>query len=71
MPELAPLSGAEVKRTRERLGFSAVRPSGRQVILRRGQQRWVVPMHQEIQVGTLAGILRQAGATSADFIDAI
>jgi predicted RNA binding protein YcfA (HicA-like mRNA interferase family) len=38
--------------------------------LRRGGQGCVVPMHREIQVGTLHGILKQAGVEPDDFINA-
>jgi len=31
----------------------------------------VVPDHRELKVGTLAGILRQAGISKADFLDAL
>jgi predicted RNA binding protein YcfA (HicA-like mRNA interferase family) len=39
--------------------------------MRRGSKGCVVPMHGEIKVGTLAGILRQADVTPEDFIAAL
>jgi hypothetical protein len=30
-----------------------------------------VPMHAELKTGTLAGVLRQAGVSAEDFIDAL
>ena len=71
MPELPNLSGAEVVRALERLGFVAVRQRGSHVMLRRGSTGCVVPLHREVKRGTLGGILRQAGIDAAEFIEAI
>jgi predicted RNA binding protein YcfA (HicA-like mRNA interferase family) len=68
MPKLPHLSGAEIVRILERLGFSKIRQSGSHVILRRGSRGCVVPMHSEVKVGTLAGILRQADISPDEFI---
>ena len=69
MPKLPRISGAAIVKARERLGFVKVRQSGSHVIMRRGPKGCVVPMHGEVKVGTLAGILRQAEVSQADFID--
>jgi predicted RNA binding protein YcfA (HicA-like mRNA interferase family) len=53
------------------LGFAVVRQSGSHVILRNGPIGCVVPNHKELKVGTLAGILRQAGVSAADFLRAL
>ena len=50
------------------LGFEQVRQSGSHVILRRGSKGCVVPLHAEIKVGTLAGVLRQAEVTTEEFM---
>lgn len=71
MPELPLVSGAEAVRALQRLGFEKLRQSGSHVIMRRGSKGCVVPMHSEIKVGTLAGILRQADVTPEDFIAAL
>jgi len=55
----------------ERLGFQKVRQSGSHVIMKRDGKGCVVPMHSEIKVGTLAGILRQAEVSPEDFIQAL
>lgn len=68
MPRLPRISGAEATRALERLGFSRVRQSGSHVFMRRGQDCCVVPTHPELKVGTLAGVLRQAGVTADEFI---
>jgi len=71
LPELPHLSGAEIVRALERLGFVAVRQRGSHVMLRRGASGCVVPLHREVKRGTLGGILRQAGIDAAEFIEAI
>jgi predicted RNA binding protein YcfA (HicA-like mRNA interferase family) len=71
MPKLPHVSGAEAVRALQRLGFEKLRQSGSHVILRRGSKGCVVPMHGEIKVGTLAGILRQADVTPEDFVAAL
>ncbi len=71
MPKLPHVSGAQVVKALERLGFVKVRQSGSHVILRRGSKGCVVPMHAEVKVGTLAGLLRQADLSPDDFINAL
>jgi hypothetical protein len=39
--------------------------------MRRGSSGCVVPNHREIKVGTLAGVLRQAGVSVEEFISAL
>ncbi len=68
MPELPHLSGAEIIRALERLGFSRVRQKGSHVVLRRGPSGCVVPLHREVKTGTLAGVLRQAGVPTEEFL---
>ena len=69
MPKLPRTSGAAIVKALERLGFLKVRQSGSHVIMRRASNGCVVPMHSEVKVGTLAGILRQAQVSQDDFID--
>jgi predicted RNA binding protein YcfA (HicA-like mRNA interferase family) len=71
LPELPHVSGAEVIRALERLGFTAVRQRGSHVVMGRGATGCVVPLHREIKRGTLGGILRQAGVDAAEFIEAL
>ena len=68
MPKLPHVSGATVIRALERLGFAKIRQSGSHVIMRRGSKGCVVPMHGEVKIGTLAGVLRQADITPDEFI---
>lgn len=71
MPKLPHVSGAAAVRALQRLGFEKLRQSGSHVIMRRASKGCVVPMHGEIKVGTLAGILRQANVTPEEFIAAL
>ena len=71
MPKLPILSGADVIKALERLGFTQVRQRGSHVVLRRGGTGTVVPLHREIKLGTLAGILRQTGVTQDEFLGAV
>jgi len=71
MPKLPRTSGAAIVKALERLGFVKVRQSGSHVIMRRGPKGCVVPMHSEVKVGTLAGILRQADISLDEFTDVL
>ena len=68
MPKLPVLSGAEVIRALERLGFAQVRQKGSHVVLRRGGIACVVPLHKQLKLGTLAAVLRQAQITADEFL---
>ncbi len=71
MPKLPHLSGSEIVRALERLGFALSRQKGSNVIMRRGSIGCVVPLHREVKVGTLSGILRQAGVSTNEFVDTL
>ncbi|OGT34713.1 MAG: hypothetical protein A2W28_08590 [Gammaproteobacteria bacterium RBG_16_51_14] len=71
MPKLPHVSGTEVQRALERLGFFKVRQSGSHVIMKRESKGCVVPMHKEVKIGTLAGVLRQADISPEEFIEAL
>jgi len=71
MPKLPHVSGAEIQRALERLGFQKVRQSGSHVVLRREAKGCVVPMHGEVKIGTLAGLLRQAEVSAEEFMVAL
>ena len=68
MPKLPRISGAEVVRRLECLGFVVVRQRGSHIVMRRVAAGCVVPNHRELKVGTLAGVLRQAGVSVEEFI---
>jgi len=71
MPKLPVVSGSEVIRALQRLGFIMIRQRGSHIILRRGSQGCVVPDHREVKTGTLAGLLKQAGVSVDEFIHAL
>ena len=71
MPKLPVLSGRDVVKALERLGFEQMRQKGSHVILQRAGIGCVVPLHREIKTGTLAGIIRQAGLTQDEFLGAV
>jgi len=75
LPSLRRVSGAEAIRALEHLGFARVRQRGSHVVLRRTTERGdvgcVVPLHRELALGTLRGILRQAHVTTDEFAAAL
>lgn len=71
MPKLPVVSGGEVVRALERLGFVVARQRGSHIVMRRGSMGCVVPNHRELKVGTLAGLLKQAGVSPEEFLDAL
>lgn len=68
MPKLPVLSGQDVIRALQQLGFEQVRQRGSHVVMRRGSAGCVVPLHAELKRGTLGGIIRQAGLTADEFL---
>jgi len=62
------MSGQEADRALEQ-----VRQRGSHVILKKrtpqGDIGCVVPLHRELAIGTLRGILKQTGVTPEDFMD--
>ena len=72
MPELRSVSGEQAIRALERLGFARVRQRGSHVVLKKqtagGDVGCAVPLHRSLAIGTLRGILRQAGVTVEDFL---
>ena len=71
MPKLPAVSGAEAIRALGRLGFRVVRQRGSHIVLPRGNSGCVVPSHRELKLGTLAGLLKQAGVSTDEFLGAL
>ena len=73
MPRLPRVSGQQAIKTLEHIGFVQIRQRGSHVVLRRrtpeGDVGCVVPLHRELAVGTLLGILKQAKVSPEEFID--
>ena len=61
------VSGRDVIRALERLGFSDARQTGSHVRLIRGDRRVTVPDRDSVAPGTLKSILRQAGVEAEIF----
>ncbi|MEW6620204.1 MAG: type II toxin-antitoxin system HicA family toxin [bacterium] len=73
MLKLRRVSGKETIRALERLSFERVRQRGNHVVLKKqtpeGAVGCVVPLHRELAIGTLRGILRQARITPDEFME--
>lgn len=73
MPKLKRISGEEAIRRLERLGFQRVRQRGSHVVLKKQTSDeeigCVVPLHKELAIGTLRGILKQARLTVEEFLE--
>ncbi len=72
MPKLQRVSGEAAIRSLEKIGFKKVRQRGSHVILKKqtseGEIGCVVPLHKELAVGTLRGILKQARLSVDEFV---
>jgi predicted RNA binding protein YcfA (HicA-like mRNA interferase family) len=75
MPRMPRISSKEAIRALECLGFSQVRQTGSHVVMKKeteeGDIGCVVPLHRELKVGTLSGILKQAQVTIEEFIESL
>jgi predicted RNA binding protein YcfA (HicA-like mRNA interferase family) len=75
MPKLRRVAGEEAIRALERLGFVRVRQRGSHVVLKKdtpdGPIGCVVPVHHELAIGALRGILRQAKVSPGEFLDSL
>ena len=73
MPKLPRISSREAIRALNRLGFEKVRQTGSHVVMKKdtdgGVIGCVVPVHQELRIGTLNSILKQAQITPDEFIE--
>jgi predicted RNA binding protein YcfA (HicA-like mRNA interferase family) len=75
MHKLPILSGAEIIKILKKFGFEELRQKGSHVSLKkdlRGRKiGCVVPLHKEVAIGTLKGILKQANISEEDFLDKV
>lgn len=73
MAKLKRISGEEAITKLEKRGFCRVRQRGSHVVLKKrtagGEIGCVVPLHKELAVGTLRGILKQANISVEEFIE--
>ena len=70
MPKLPSISGKEAIKVFEKLGFKIVRQKGSHVVLRKKNRGCVVLVHKELALGTLRSVIKQAGITADEFINA-
>jgi predicted RNA binding protein YcfA (HicA-like mRNA interferase family) len=70
MPKLPQISGKEVVNVFEHLGFKQARQRGSLVVMRRDEKGCVIPLHRELAIGTLRSIIRQAGVSIDEFMEA-
>jgi predicted RNA binding protein YcfA (HicA-like mRNA interferase family) len=60
-------------RISSRLGFEQVHQTGSHIVMKKetedGEIGCVVPLHRELKVGTLSGIIKQSQVSIEDFIE--
>ena len=76
MPALRKVSGKDcLKILCNRFGFQVIRQRGSHVLIKKdiGNRKigTVVPMHNELKIGTLKAILKQAEVSEEEFIQCI
>ena len=72
MPKLPIISGIEIVKALEKVGYEIDHQTGSHIILRQQKypyRRLTIPNHKEIAKGTLRAIIRQAGITVEEFIE--
>ena len=72
MSRIRKLSGHELIKVLFKAGFRPKRQKGSHVILiketERGKVGCTVPLHKELKIGTIKGILKQAGISEEEFV---
>ena len=71
MPKFPGLSGLDIIKALQKLGFNVIRQSGSHIVLKRNGIGCVVPNHKEVKIGTVNGLLRQAGISAKEFESAL
>lgn len=71
MPKLPVVSGQEAVKALSKLGFEAVRQRGSHVVMKGRGRTFAVPLHPELDRGTLRAILRQANVSVEEFVDVL
>ncbi|MBS3174902.1 type II toxin-antitoxin system HicA family toxin [Candidatus Woesearchaeota archaeon] len=72
MNKLPIISGKEVVKALNKIGYEIDHQTGSHIILRNMQsphRRMTVPNHREIAKGTLLAIIKQAGLTREEFLE--
>lgn len=72
MQKLPRLSGHETIKALSKLGFVTKRQKGSHMIMiketKEGKIGCVIPLHNELEIGTLRGILKQAKVSKEEFL---
>ena len=72
MQKLPRLSGHETIKALSKLGFVTKRQKGSHVVMiketKEGKIGCVIPLHNELEIGTLRGILTQAKVSKEEFL---
>ncbi|MCX5888802.1 MAG: type II toxin-antitoxin system HicA family toxin [Deltaproteobacteria bacterium] len=68
MVKLPKLSGEDLIRALKKAGFRFVRQKGSHVSLEKGKYKTVVPLHDELAVGTFLAILKQCGLSKEELL---
>jgi len=75
MPKPPIVSGRDVVKALQRLGFFIDRQRGSHVVMKKvtphGEVGCVIPMHREVAAGTLRSALKLAGVSIEEFTDAL
>ena len=73
MPKFPLLSGKQLIKILKKLGFTELRQKGSHASLKKesseGVIGTVVPLHKELAIGTLKGILKQANVNDEEFFE--
>lgn len=70
MPKLPVVSGKELVRILIKIGYKIDHQTGSHIIMRQEKEphrRLTIPNHNEISIGTLNSIIKQAGLTREEF----
>ncbi len=73
MPKFQKLSGHKLIKLLSKKGFIVKRQKGSHVILiketEKGKVGCTVPLHKELKIGTIKGILKQAHISEEEFVE--
>ena len=69
MSRLPVISGTELIKYLSKKGFVPSRQRGSHVVLKSSNRRVTVPLHNELDRGTLLAILEEAGISREEFLE--
>ena len=62
------MSGRKVIKALSKAGFKVGHQKGSHVVMAKGEKGVVVPLHKELDRGTLKSIIHQSGLTKEEFL---